>query len=278
MKKFIYLGVMLLLCFNFISASPPVTTVQQFADGYIIAEAQQSTIKMNSPYSYHFFLYNISNGNDITDLDGINCSIFIANTSGSILFNSDVKSITPDNYWEVNITEDVFSYAGEYSYGVNCQNSYGGALAGTFYANYTGNETNLQQVFIYILLITLFFGGIVGFYIINRNIDYEKWYKKVYAKFQKRNFVKATMSSVLYGFLKDGYAVYYFLGFGLLTTVLSMVLNFNIVFITPFIEGLLVAYSIGIIVIGAVFLGKIQTLIKSCLDSMKQDNWGMNEQ
>ena len=57
-----------------------------------------------------------------------------------------------------------------------------------------------------------------------------------------------------------------------------MVKDFNMAFISPFIEGLLVAYSIGIIVIGAVFLGKIQTLIKSCLDSMKQNDWGMNEQ
>ena len=65
---------MIILIFSMINvlAVPPVTTVTQFPEGYLITEAQQDYIPIGKGYLYHFIVNNVSNGAEILN-DSINC-------------------------------------------------------------------------------------------------------------------------------------------------------------------------------------------------------------
>jgi len=141
-----------LLSINFIDAAPPVTTVQNFPKGYVVEETQQSALVLNHDFSYHFYLYNSSNGIIISD-DEANCTFAMANLYGKIIFSSNATYIESGDYWELNISGDYLNYSGEYSYGVNCQNSQGGALAGTFLVTPDGSlYTENSNILVWALL------------------------------------------------------------------------------------------------------------------------------
>lgn len=143
----LFLGV-LLFC-NFASAVPPVTTVGQFAEGYVVIEAQQQNIKFGEHYTYHFFLYNTSNGVTI-DNSTVVCEIFSSDVNGDIVLATNMSYSLSGGYWYYNISSYVFNYTGYYSYSVNCQDGgFGGALAGAFEVTNNGlphSESRTQSM------------------------------------------------------------------------------------------------------------------------------------
>jgi hypothetical protein len=170
MEKKLVLFLALILILPLFSAAPPVTTVQQFADGYIIEESQHGYLQLNKDYQYNFFVYNYSTGVEVDDTDMV-CTLFLANSSGSILHSINA---TYDNYWYVNILGGNFSVAGDYPYGVNCQDDYGGALAGIFVVTESGVEMNegrsvltigLLILLVFFLFISLYFSFSIENYI-----------------------------------------------------------------------------------------------------------------
>ncbi len=132
----IFLFVMIL---NIGSSAPPVTTVQEFPDGYLIEEKPHEYLKLNQDYQYNFFLYNHSNGL-LIDNSSTNCTFYLANNSGEILFSQEVEYLSEEKYWKIDILGGNFSESGGYPYGVSCQGSVGGALAGIFEITESGVE------------------------------------------------------------------------------------------------------------------------------------------
>lgn len=157
-KLFLYLFIMVLFI-SLSSAVPPVTTVDYFPSGYTITEAQQIAIKTNTNFTYNFILYNSSNGISI-DNTTVTCRFFIASNNGSLLFN-DNASFLSNGYWAIDIPSTVFYYNGEYSYGLDCQDGSGGALAGTFYTTPTGLILDDNYVNLYVVLIVVLFVSLV---------------------------------------------------------------------------------------------------------------------
>lgn len=144
-----------------VSAEKITTTEISFPEGFTILEAQQEYIQTNHNFTYNFFLYNSSDGEIKTSDDGVNCSMFIVDSYGELLLNESVNSDITQGYWYLEIDKSVFSYSGEYSYGVSCYNGVGGALAGTFNSSPTGlSGTVLFYIIVMIFSIAVV---IIGF-------------------------------------------------------------------------------------------------------------------
>jgi len=144
----------------------PTTIVESFPQGYTIVEAQQPILKINENHTYYFFVYNASNGKLINNTVA-NCSYYLANETGTLLINGS-SAFQPNGYWKYEIDKSFFDNSGFYPYGVNCQNDFGGALAGTLEVTYTGTTLTIQESILYLgmvlILILSFVLNIVGIF------------------------------------------------------------------------------------------------------------------
>jgi len=168
----VYLSILMFLI-PFIVAQPPVTTVQYFPNGYVIVESQHEYLKQGQNYQYNFFLYNYSTGY-LIDNSSINCTFYLANSSGEIIFIENIKYLS-EGYWEVDINGSNFLNKGSYPYGVSCQDDSGGSLAGIFRVTLTGYQLTESKSILYIgflsLLVLIFFLNFYGMgYLPGRNI------------------------------------------------------------------------------------------------------------
>lgn len=147
-----------------ITAAPPVTTTQQFQTGYVIEDSPQKILTQNQTFQVNFFVYNLSNGLLINNV-GVECVYYLASNKGNVIFYGSVPYLAEGRYghWGINITNNNFSYAGEYAYGIKCNStSYGGVTVGTYNVTPKGLE---NDVGFYIILILLTYGiGLIGFF------------------------------------------------------------------------------------------------------------------
>lgn len=155
----------MILFLSLVSAVPPVTQVQQFTEGYVIADAKQYDLKLGEDYTYHFFLYNVSNGVVITD-ESVWCQFFSANNNGVIVTSGNVSFDTAGKFWYYYISPTTYNESGYYSFGINCQNTdAGGALASYFEVTPTGVSFDTQRAIIYGFILALI--GMFLFFSIN---------------------------------------------------------------------------------------------------------------
>ena len=162
---FIFGILILLLSVQTVSSAPPVTTVQQFATGYVIEDSPQINLKQNESYQINFFIYNLS---DALPLDNasINCTYYLANNSGRVIFFGNVE-YKSEGYWGLTLSGGNFSYSGIYNYGIKCNStSLGGVTTGYYEVTPTGiepTESRTQTMtrsiyFLFIVSIILFLG------------------------------------------------------------------------------------------------------------------------
>jgi hypothetical protein len=129
---------------SLISAAPPVTTVQQISEGYLVLDSPQELLKQNANFSYNFFVYNLTNGALKTNTS-ISCVHYISDSHGNLIFYSNVL-YHPSGYWSVQIDGGNFSNLGYYYYGTRCNSSsLGGAEIGTWKVTPTGEEISDPQ-------------------------------------------------------------------------------------------------------------------------------------
>jgi hypothetical protein len=147
---------------SFISAAPPVTQIQQFAEGYIIEGSPQETVKQNQDFQYNFFLYNISNGVQLSN-QSIRCLFYMANISGYVKIATNVLYF--DGYWGLVLNGKNFTSLGNHPFGIKCNSTaLGGAFVSYFTVTATGEELDVAKsgmsigVLLTILLIMFFFG------------------------------------------------------------------------------------------------------------------------
>lgn len=158
--KFLLL-LMLLIAIPIASADPPVTSVQQFTEGYIIEHSPQDYLKQNQDYTLNFFVRNISNGVIVTNTT-VNCTFYMANSSGDLLLMQNVTYSS--GYWNLLIKGGNFSTSGIYSYGIACNGALrGGEKVSAWEVNSIGYgltesnsilNTTLIAILVFIFIIT----------------------------------------------------------------------------------------------------------------------------
>lgn len=169
MKKIFIFSILFLLSLTFVSAALPVTTVQEFPEGYVILEAQQPVLKAGENHTYYFFLYNSSDGKQI-DNTTVECKFYMADEIGEIVIEEESIQ-QPNGYWKREIPGDKLEDIGFYSYGVSCQDGNGGALAGTFEVTPNGDSFNTSKAILLlgalIIILTLLILTIRGMLIVD---------------------------------------------------------------------------------------------------------------
>ena len=169
-KEYLLIIISMILFMSFVSAVPPITTVQQFTEGYLIEDNPQNILTQNQDYQVNFFVYNISNGNIITP-SSATCYFYLANSSGNVLIFSNV-TYSADEHWGVDIAGGNFSSIGYYGYGIKCQDTnIGGAIAGLFEVTATGQETFPETMVVSAGLFLLIFGVSIFFLILFLKIE-----------------------------------------------------------------------------------------------------------
>jgi len=157
-KQLILIAFAFLLVLPFVSAVPPVSTVQQFTEGYIIEGTTIQYLPLGEDFNYNFFLYNISDGMPIQS-SSADCFFRLADHNGNIIFYDEATKV--DGYWSVTLPASNFSEVGIYPYGVRCNStSLGGASVGAFEVTPYGNPQPLEFIvvfFIFAFIVIMFF-------------------------------------------------------------------------------------------------------------------------
>lgn len=136
----------------FISAAPPVTTVQQFTEGYTIQIPQDNILNQNRDYTFEFHVFNITNGKPI--ISGINCSLHLYNSSGNHIFEGYDDTVSQDLDYSFRVLKGNFSKLESQYYFIGCNSSnYGGFGESIIHVTPNGEEINTSQLTIYIIIL-----------------------------------------------------------------------------------------------------------------------------
>lgn len=153
---FVFGILLLVLTLSFISAAPPVTTVQQFPEGFVIVDTQWNELILNQDFLYTLFVYNSSNGKLLNNTEVDYCRFFLADSQGYNIFAGNM-SYESFGGWAIELNGSNFSKLGFYNYGVNCMDNQGGELHGIFEVTPGGTSLSegLSLLLIGILIIIL---------------------------------------------------------------------------------------------------------------------------
>ena len=153
------LSIALFLCANYVSAVPPVTTTQQFIEGYTIQIPQDNIIKIGQPYNFEFHVFNISNG--VPKISGISCDLHLYNELGDNLFVGTDNTADLYGDYTFNLSKGNFTKTENYYYYVRCNSStLGGFAESILRINYTGEEIQSDLI---VVLFIIAFVVIIGF-------------------------------------------------------------------------------------------------------------------
>jgi hypothetical protein len=94
-------------------------------------------------------------------------------------------------------------------------------------------------------------------------------------QYEDRNFVNLVFSGIGYSFLKNMFVIYYSLGFIILNLIADASFTYNIISIYSLMKSILFVYTWGFVLIGIVFLGKIQEWIMYFVDEFTDKAWGI---
>ena len=145
----------------------------------------------------------------------------------------------------------------------------------TFTVTYNGEVNN--GVGIYILLLIFMCSLLFGYYKLRQKINFDNWYLNILRKYEHKNYIKSNFSFVFYSLAKDSLLIYYSLVFIIIMLLSDIIFMFNIISFIPIIEKVVMLYSLGIIAIAFLFIGKGQEMVMNLIEDIKNANWGMEQ-
>jgi len=84
-------------------------------------------------------------------------------------------------------------------------------------------------------------------------------------------------SSLIYNVLKNSFVIYYLLGFLVLTTITNLVYLYNFEELITLFETIIIVYTIGIVLVGLLFLSYVQEWFMDLLDKVTNMDWGVEK-
>jgi hypothetical protein len=142
---------------SFINAAPPFTSVNTV--GIVIEHPIQEVIKVNQPHSFHFHLFNATDGKPFLNSSGIVCAFHLYNQSGIDILVIDNVTTESLYDWVQVIPAANITTSGTYAYVIQCNNSaIGGYYTNDFEVTPSGFVGTLG---FYILILVLSLGIII---------------------------------------------------------------------------------------------------------------------
>lgn len=180
-------------------------------------------------------------------------------------------------YFNITLNSTQTTKLGQYTVGGFCKDgSVTQLIDFNFEVNTTGNELELPESLVNIFLILFFIGLLVGTHHIAKKTDFKKWNEQIIKKYKEKNMVKMILSSILYNFMKNTYMIYFLIGLPIIMLVTDITNVYNIVGFIAFMNSLLLIYTVGIIIVGLVFLSYVQEWIMDMIELVKNLDWGVS--
>jgi hypothetical protein len=154
-KKIVVILLFLLIVLPMVSSVPPVTTIQQFTEGYNIQIPQDNIIKIGKDYNFEFHVFNISNGYPKTS--GISCDLHLYDTQGNNRYTGTDSSVDVYGDYTFNLTKGNFSKLENIYYFIRCNSSnLGGFSESILRVTYNGEEISTAHSVLYGSLFFIF--------------------------------------------------------------------------------------------------------------------------
>jgi len=139
----------------------------------------------------------------------------------------------------------------------------------------SGADSSSENILAFIFIGLIFVVAFVLIIYLRKNFNEDKWYNKMKSQYENKNFVKLVFSGIGYSFLKNMYVIYYSLGFIILNLIADASFTYNINSIYTLMKSVLFVYTWGFILLGIVFLGKVQEWIMYFVNEFKDKAWGI---
>jgi len=251
------------------------------SNGYIISPVVASDSQMNKDFKIHFRVYD-SNGKLVPfSSTAVNCSAFLFSPNEDRIYsfygNDAMTNLSLDDRL-ATVPASFMNKTGVYHWYVVCEgNTNGGSMQGIVDVTQSGEGYLDKPMTPQIILITFFTALLFLVAYLKNKIDFEKWYKNMLKKHEKRNFVKLTFSIIGYNIMKNVYILYYLIGFVLMTLIYNIAFLYNLEVILPIFKILMFIYSWSVILIGLVLIGNIQEWAMNWMKDLEDNNWGMGK-
>lgn len=145
-----------------------------------------------------------------------------------------------------------------------------------FLVSTDGNELSIQDSLVRIFLILFFISLLFVTYFIIKKTDFEKWNNAIIKKYQTKNIVKMVLSALLYNIMKNPYLIYYLIGLPIIMIITNLTYAYNITALVEFMNVFLFIYTVGIVIVGLIFLSYIQEWIAETMELINNLDWGIN--
>ena len=243
--------IMCVMCILFLNIVSATTTLGVYKQGECVELKQ--TCASCSYVNFTRISYpnsTVAVRNLVTDVDGSSFNYTFCNTSA-------LGEYIVEGIGDVDGTDTIFVYDFEIT-------SSGG--------NYTTSDSITN-----VALIIFFFLLILGVYVLNKNIDFNKWNNSIISKYENKNYVKLVLSSITYNIMKNSFVIYYILILPILLLIMNIAYTSSNVSMIQFLPALIVVYFVGFIIIGIYFFGYVQEWIMNLLEEFRNSNWGVGK-
>jgi hypothetical protein len=204
------------------------------------------------------------------------CSICSYITLDSIKYPDGTISAIETNMTKVGST---------FYYNFTQTSQLGEYIYNTYYGNWTapvsfeittsGRQTSGFGVTANIALFVFFVLLIFTFYIITKNINFEKWHNSILQKYEHRNLIKVIISSIGYNIMKNKFVWYYLFGLPIILIITDMAYTFGVGSMIELTQIVLAVYWYGFLLVGIFFFGYLQEWIMQIADEIKSMDFGV---
>jgi len=125
-----------------------------------------------------------------------------------------------------------------------------------------------------VALLIFFLLLMVGFFMITKDINLDKWNNSIINKYQNRNYIKLVLSSIVFNIIKNKFVVYYLFGLPILLLITDMIYTFNLVNMISIIQITFYIYLIGVTIVGLIFMSYVQEWLFDLLHQVRDMKWG----
>lgn len=139
-----------------------------------------------------------------------------------------------------------------------------------------GSELSIFDIIARFFLIGFLILFFMGTYFVIERTDFKKWNDGIIKKYHTKNFIKMVLSALTYNLMKNSYIIYYLIGLPIVMLATSITSIYNIEGLVTFMNVFLFIYTIGIPIVGIVFLSYVQEWIMNMIELIKDIDWGIN--
>lgn len=271
-KKSFFVILLVISMFNFINAAAPVTTVQNFPEGYFVqVHPIKEYFKAGEDVNFHIHVFNSSNGYPVND--SIQCIIHLYKKNGS-QFVSEYSTFPDDSFdYEINVlggnfTEDLKSY-----HAFCFSGELGGDYENEITVTQSGDAPNTLKLISYIVLLILIFGIALLIKSQHNKTDFDSFEKSIISsnKHTGETFVKSLMA----GLFKNSFIWLYFIGWIMVMIIKEIIYDYGSVDVYGYFVLMANIYSLGLFLVVVYMIGFMIQYLKNIYSMISDDNWGL---